>query len=272
MAISYTNFVGTGQVTTNAQPNITSVGTLTGLTVNGTSNLGNVGNVKIFGGSNNYTLQTDGNGNLTWKITTETFFSDFDVRENGLPVYANSTAQRSIPLIYIGNDPGANYIWPFYQNTSTTANGYVANSTAAWTPDNAAILQGNWNANTLPGDWYELTNVVFIPITDANNQVMNQTITVYAYGNTANVAFQLVPFIGYSYSNTVYLQTEKISTCYTNNAVPQSVGCTLINVYKPFIYQFGNLDYDLAGYYIRNITANTELTVYATCHRLELNT
>ena len=63
-----------GTVYTNAQPNITSVGTLTGLTSNGTidftnaSNvtLGAVGNVKITGGTANYVLQTDGTGNLSW--------------------------------------------------------------------------------------------------------------------------------------------------------------------------------------------------------------
>ena len=63
-----------GTVTTNAQPNITSVGTLTGFTSNGvidftnTSNvsLGNVSNLHITGGSANYVLKTDGTGNLSW--------------------------------------------------------------------------------------------------------------------------------------------------------------------------------------------------------------
>jgi hypothetical protein len=36
------------------------------LTVEGQTNLGLVGNVTITGGSNNYVLRTDGNGNLTW--------------------------------------------------------------------------------------------------------------------------------------------------------------------------------------------------------------
>jgi len=53
-------------VTANYQPNITSTGTLTVLTVNGISTLGNVGNVKITGGSNGYVLSTDGSGNLSW--------------------------------------------------------------------------------------------------------------------------------------------------------------------------------------------------------------
>lgn len=40
--------------------------TLNGLTVNGLSNLGPVGNVIISGGENGYFLQTDGEGHLTW--------------------------------------------------------------------------------------------------------------------------------------------------------------------------------------------------------------
>lgn len=63
-----------GTVTTAAQPNITSVGTLTGLTVSGTIDatssanvaLGAVGNVHITGGTNGYVLSTDGSGNLSW--------------------------------------------------------------------------------------------------------------------------------------------------------------------------------------------------------------
>jgi hypothetical protein len=55
-----------GNVVNNSQPNITSVGTLTGLTVNGTSNLGNTDFVKIFGGNLGYVLRTDGGGNLEW--------------------------------------------------------------------------------------------------------------------------------------------------------------------------------------------------------------
>jgi hypothetical protein len=57
-----------GTVTTAAQPNITSVGTLTGLTVNGLANLGSNSNVKIGGGTTGYVLSTDGTGNLSWIV------------------------------------------------------------------------------------------------------------------------------------------------------------------------------------------------------------
>ena len=55
-----------GRLTTNAQPNITSVGTLTGLNVQGETNLGSVGNITITGGTTGYVLSTDGSGNLSW--------------------------------------------------------------------------------------------------------------------------------------------------------------------------------------------------------------
>lgn len=56
----------TGTITTANQPNITSLGTLANLTVDGVSNLGPVGNVKITGGTVDQVLSTDGTGNLSW--------------------------------------------------------------------------------------------------------------------------------------------------------------------------------------------------------------
>jgi hypothetical protein len=53
-------------VINNSQPNITSVGNLTSLSVAGVTNLGNVGNVRIFGGQSGQVLTTDGLGNLSW--------------------------------------------------------------------------------------------------------------------------------------------------------------------------------------------------------------
>ncbi len=70
-----------GTVYTNAQPNITSLGSLSGLIVSNatgivdfttTSNvtLGNVSNLHISGGTAGYVLKTDGTGNLSWGIDT----------------------------------------------------------------------------------------------------------------------------------------------------------------------------------------------------------
>jgi hypothetical protein len=72
-----------GTVYTNSQPNITSLGNLTSLTITGNVNLGAVANVRITGGTNAQILSTDGNGNLNWVsqvsltgYATETYVSN----------------------------------------------------------------------------------------------------------------------------------------------------------------------------------------------------
>jgi hypothetical protein len=75
------NSLISGTVYTNAQPNITSVGSLTGLTVSNatgvvnfttTANvtLGSISNLHISGGASDYVLKTDGAGNLSWTAQT----------------------------------------------------------------------------------------------------------------------------------------------------------------------------------------------------------
>ena len=59
-----------GNVVNGSQPNITSLGSLTGLTVEGVANLGSISNVKITGGLAGYTIVTDGTGNLTWNASS----------------------------------------------------------------------------------------------------------------------------------------------------------------------------------------------------------
>jgi hypothetical protein len=54
-------------VTDAAQPNITSLGTLTELEVSGPVNLGDASNISIAGGANGYLLSTDGNGDVSWQ-------------------------------------------------------------------------------------------------------------------------------------------------------------------------------------------------------------
>jgi hypothetical protein len=75
---NYANFAG--NVINASQSNITSLGTLTGLTSGGTINfttasnvsLGAVGNLHVTGGSNHNVLQTNGSGTLSWGALTAT--------------------------------------------------------------------------------------------------------------------------------------------------------------------------------------------------------
>jgi len=79
-------------VTVNSQPNITSIGTLSSLTVSGTSTLGNVGNVKITGGSSSQLLQTDGTGNISWVTPTGTTITVDNFTGNGVETSYTLTA------------------------------------------------------------------------------------------------------------------------------------------------------------------------------------
>ena len=99
--IATANFF-TGTLTTNAQPNITSVGTLTGLISNGVINftgasnvsLGNISNVKITGGTANYIVQTDGTGNLSFVQPPETIniVNDTTTNTSYYPIYSTTTS------------------------------------------------------------------------------------------------------------------------------------------------------------------------------------
>jgi hypothetical protein len=96
----------TGTLTTNAQPNITSVGTLTGLLANGNvsftgSNvsLGNVSNLKVTGGSSGQYLRTDGTGNLTWAAAGGSSFLPMS-QESGID-FTTDSAAFSPPLLFL---------------------------------------------------------------------------------------------------------------------------------------------------------------------------
>lgn len=75
------------------------------LTVTGNSDLGNLGNVRITGGSSGYVITTDGAGNLTWQ-------------ETGSPsIIQNGNSNVTIPTangnVIINSNGGVDYQWSF---------------------------------------------------------------------------------------------------------------------------------------------------------------
>lgn len=83
------------------QPNITSTGTLTSLTVNGLSSLGPVGNVQIAGGSNNQVLTTNGANGLSWSTKADGSWTDVD----GIPIggiFVGKPYGPSSTVTYVG--------------------------------------------------------------------------------------------------------------------------------------------------------------------------
>jgi hypothetical protein len=82
---------GTLNASSAIQTNITSVGTLTGLTVSGTTSLGSITNVKITGGANGQYITTDGAGNLSW-VDAATSPLNNTGQAGQLPIYTGTSA------------------------------------------------------------------------------------------------------------------------------------------------------------------------------------
>lgn len=137
------NSLVAGTVYTNAQPNITSIGTLTGLTSSGTVNLssasnislGTLSNVHISGGASGQAIITDGDGILSWSTIT-----------------GGGTAQATYTKTYywrgqLKENVGAlRYYLPLTANI-TTINAYL---TAAGTTQSTITIKKNGTAiNTI---------------------------------------------------------------------------------------------------------------------------
>jgi hypothetical protein len=165
-----------GTVITNAQPNITSVGTLTGLTSNGTVNftnasnvsLGAVGNVKITGGSSGLFLTTDGVGNLNWAApsVTELANGTSNIKiptANGNVTFSVNGVSNILSIssdaVTLGNGSGgtitnldlliANYVQgTLNANSSAQPNITSVGSLTSLTVTGNAVISGNVTANT----------------------------------------------------------------------------------------------------------------------------
>lgn len=62
----------------------------TGMKINGISDLGNISNVKIYGGSNHYVIVTDGEGNLSWAQSAATGGPNTAIQFNDEGVFGGS--------------------------------------------------------------------------------------------------------------------------------------------------------------------------------------
>jgi hypothetical protein len=159
------NFYGTansattaGTVTTAAQPNITSVGTLSGLTSTGTVNLtgasnvalGPVANVHITGGSNGQYLATDGSGTLSWSTISVSSSSISNGNSNVNIPAANGNVNISAvgnANVLIVTGTGVNVAGTANFTGNLTAGNFIAGSGSGGNLSGA----NNISANTFTG-------------------------------------------------------------------------------------------------------------------------
>jgi hypothetical protein len=147
------NALVAGTVYTNAQPNITSTGTLSGLTATGTINLtgasnvslGPVANVHITGGTSGQYLKTDGSGTLSWgTVDTDTLAngtSNVDIATSGgnVTVGVGGTANVAIFTTTGANITGVLNV----TGNVTAANADLGNLvTANYYTGNGSLLTG----------------------------------------------------------------------------------------------------------------------------------
>jgi hypothetical protein len=152
---------------------------------------------------------------------------NFDANTTDVPVYANSTTERNRPLIIPGVAPGNvnGDTWPYAQGTSNIANGYSANSTGAFTPAFAALL--NLDKDTGEGyqGWYTLFSLDVANVGWGDGEVAEDRISVDYYTTSSSLAtLQLCPFIATkSGGNINTLQTHSmwIDNFYTLGSMVQ---------------------------------------------------
>ena len=158
-----------GTILTNSQTNITTVGTLTGLVVNGVSNLGPNGNVIITGGASGAFLKTNGSGNLSWDTATlvpaqgsntQVIFNDGGSTYAG---NANLTFDKTNATFTVGNSVIAGNV---YANSGTVRGSLLTGTlTTASQPNitslgtlSSLIVSGNINAGNISGNGFGLSS------------------------------------------------------------------------------------------------------------------
>jgi hypothetical protein len=201
-----------GTVTTNAQPNITSIGSLTGLTVSNatgiinfsnTANvtLGNVSNLHIIGGSNGQALTTNGSGNLTWttiaggantgniSFNNNIIYSNSGVVVNNSDLGNGQTAGMSIPVQGDGN---AVALYNTYGNVNLLA-GNIGNSQSVQTwsfgaSGNLTLPANTFAINYANGTQVSLGGGIQSSIANGNSNVSiassSGNIAINSAGNT----------------------------------------------------------------------------------------
>lgn len=158
------------------------------------------------------------------------------------------TANFDTPKYIIGTNVDANYIWPYYQGTSDTANGYVADSTSSFNPATAAVF----NITNGTNNWYVLDYSKYTYNGNAGTSDSIQILGRYCFISNANANIQLVKF---------GTQTGNATEC---QAVTTNLGQIELIQGIPTEYFFNDAikgTTDGAGILIRNMTTNSNVTI-----------
>lgn len=107
----------------------------TGMTINGISSLGDISNVKIYGGSNHFVIVTDGTGNLHWEQAAVTAGPNTAVQFNDNGIFGGSSTflynkdNDTVSLSKISYPGGTRYTLPNNAGTSQQVLGITNQNT-----------------------------------------------------------------------------------------------------------------------------------------------
>ena len=244
-SVSAANVVGTiananyaayaGNVVIAAQPSITSLGNLTSLRVVGTSDLGNVGNVKITGGINGQYMQTDGTGNL--------FFVTGGGSGNGVVGGTDTQVQFNDGGLFGGN---AGFVFNKTTGNLTVGTNIISNTLTSNLITGTIVTAAQPNITSV-GNLTGLTVVGTSTIQQAKEKVfvngaagggvfnydlLNQAIVLQTANATANIT------LNFRGNSTIALDSVMSSN--------QSMTCTFIN-------QNGGAPYIVSGVQVDSV-------------------
>jgi len=178
-----------------------------------------------------------------------------------MPVQANSNVILNDPIYLDGTALNANYYYPYYQNTSTTANGYLATSTSSFQPAKASyqvLNNGDDNWYVFVYDNFGSSSSYPLDPTEYFKLELNATFIA----NTDSV-MQLGAFYSGSTTGTVIFHDTIVDGTYI---LPANVP-TEINFVQAYANSANNVT-DGGGFIMKNIIGNTRvITLYT---KLEL--
>ena len=136
---------------------------------------------------------TSGGGAAVTTVIEGYNIPNFSTGVSNIPVYANSTSTRNIPLIYPGDNTVT--IWPWLVGTSSTLDGYAANSTGSFTPTGASLLYIPASTDGAL-NWYTAItkNVSNVAWVTGNNVLITASFQFYAPAGGYSI-MQFAPFI-----------------------------------------------------------------------------
>jgi hypothetical protein len=232
------NALVAGTVYTNAQPNITSVGTLTSLaTANLVSNgnvdfryssyinLGSVNNIHIAGGNSGYVLSTDGASNLNW--VAQTGGNGGNSANANYANFAGTSFNVNASNI-VGTVQNANYA--LYSSVVLTGNQPlitgVGTLTSLTTSGNIYANTGTVYGNLFAGDGGLLTNIS----TSAGTYLVNGTsnVAVLPNGNVTFKVANVANVLTVTNNSIRVLGTSYYGNLATGNYLTSTLGCVTI--------------------------------------------